>query len=162
MAKSRHFGGGNGGACQFAAMLNLTDIVGRRLVEILGDSSQADESRSHCDFLYGVEHGLYFRLPWEVGSDDWITDVRPASGHGPVDWPRRKWWHYRTKLWAASIVDILVPLEPEYRSPDSGVIALSSGWYVVQCSGGPTGIMPYVDIVSKVRDVDSMVPVWDT
>jgi hypothetical protein len=142
-------------------MIRREQIVGRRLANILGDSSLTDRSINFCDFLYVTDIGHCFRMPHNDGTDDMLAAVAPSEKHFPVRWPRGSWWHYHRKLWWPRIQDILVPADPEARFPDSSLIQMSSGWCVFQSSWGPIGIMPWVDVIAQLPRDAPMVSVWE-
>jgi hypothetical protein len=133
--------------------------VGHRIASISGDSSLSDHTYNHCDFIYQTDNCYAFRMPF----DDDSGDLLPSAGienHKPLTWPRDRWWRFRRRLWWAQITDILVPANIEKRYPDRGVIALSSGWFVVQCSGGPMGIAPFVTLVKRPDRNEPLTSVW--
>lgn len=140
-------------------MIQRSDIVGRRIANILGDTSLSDDSINFCDFIYQTDRGHCFRMPYNDETGDLLPAVTPGL-HLPVSWPRGKLWHYRWRLWTARIADVLVPANADERFLDTGVIALTSGWYIVQFSGAPIGIMPCVDIVPKLAGGEPMISVW--
>jgi hypothetical protein len=142
-------------------LLQRSDIVGHRLANILGDSSLSDESINYCDFVYQTDNGHCFRMPYDRDTADLLPHVEPTPNHSPTVWPRKEWWHYRRKLWTASITDILVPADPEERFLDTGIIALSSGWFVAQCGGTPIGILPSVNVIEEIS-AEPMISVWAT
>jgi len=140
-------------------MLKREDIVGKRITQILGDSSHSDESINYCDFIYVV--GTHsFRMPFDDETGDLLPYAAVTANHGELNWPREKTLHFERNLWSAHIVDILVPADSEARYPNSGVIELSSGWYVVQSSSGSLGIAPNVDIIPDLWEAGPMVSVW--
>ena len=102
-------------------------------------------------------------MPWTEDPGDVLPAAQPTANHRALTWPRwprSGWGHYRRNLWRTQISDILIPEDPEERYPDSGRIALTSGWYVVQLSGARHGIAPGVDIISEVPPDGSMLSVW--
>jgi hypothetical protein len=139
-----------------------SEIVGHRIVEILGDSSLSDSSFNWCSFVYRTDNGHAFRVPTgsTVWGDLWPLP-EPGKNYELLEWDKARAEHYRENLWSATIVDILVAEEMELRGPDSGVILLSSGWCLCQCGGGAMGIAPCVDIVELEKLDDPMISLWD-
>jgi len=141
-------------------MLNREDVVGHRIRRILAGSSLSDDALNFADFICELDNGVAFRLPYDDESDNWFGVAVKNANHRTVTFPKRKWWHYRQRLWRAWITDILVPADPELRYPDSARVALSSGWFLIQVSSAPIGIVPSIDIAPELHADDRMVAVW--
>lgn len=140
-------------------LIPRSDLVGHRLVAVLGDSSLSDATINSCDFIYTASSGYSFRSPSGYEGEDLLPEVAPGR-HSLLNWPAEKAAHYQEVLWSARIADILVPKDPEERHPDTGVIALTSGWYVVQCGAAPIGIAPMVYLVPDIDKSEPMISVW--
>jgi hypothetical protein len=143
-------------------VLLQTQVIGRRIANIFGDLSLSDEQINFGDFIYQLDNGVCFRMPHDDGSGHLFADTHLTASHSALEWPRGRWWFYRRKLWSAKIVDVLVPADEARRYVDSGVIALASGWFVVQSPYGPIGIMPNVSVVHQTGRDEPMVSVWQT
>jgi hypothetical protein len=141
-------------------MLNREDVIGHRIKRILADTTLSDDSLNFADFICELDNGVAFRLPYDDESEHWFVDVVPNANHKPLTFPKRHWWHYSRKLWRARISDVLVPADPELRFPDSARVALSSGWFLMQMSGAPIGILPCIDIMPELHADDPMVTIW--
>ena len=141
-------------------MYQRDEIVGRRIANVFCDSSLSDESLNFCDFVYVIDARRSFRMPFDDGTGDLLQHVAITEKHSPATCPRWRWWHYHRLLWRARITDILVPADRESRFPDTGIIALSSGWFLAQSCGGPMGIAPTVDIMARLNDDEPMVSIW--
>jgi len=141
-------------------MLPRKYIVGYSIKEILADTSSSDGSINYADFVLVSSSGLAFRMPYDDESSDWLEPVTPTKNHVAVTFPKSKQLHYRKLLWGADVVDILVPVDPDLRFPDSARIRLSSDWYVVACSGTPIGILPTIDITPGIATDEEMVSIW--
>jgi hypothetical protein len=143
------------------ALLDRAEIVGHRIAEVLADSSLSDESYQYCDFLYVTDHGRCFRMPDGNPDYDMLSAATPPATCGPVHWPAAQQRHFQKRLWSAEITDILVVADPELRFPDTGAIRLSSGWYLVQSSGGPIGIGSAVFLVENLAGAEPMISIWE-
>ena len=142
-------------------MLSREEIVGQRITNILGDSSRSDEAINFCDFVYVVANSRCFRMPsGDPEFGELLPAAQPTRNHAPLSWPWKGWWHRRRTLWTAMVTDILVSADPDTRYPDSGVIALSSGWCVIQAAGVPHGVLPEVSIVKQLPGDEPMISIW--
>lgn len=141
-------------------MLNREDVIGHRIKRIMADTSLLDDSLNFADFICELDNGAAFRFPYDDESADWFVAVDPSTNHKAITLPIRQWLHYSRNLWRAMITDVLVPADPELRFPDFARVALSSGWFLVQMSGAPTGILPSIDIMPDLQSDDPMVTVW--
>jgi hypothetical protein len=142
-------------------MLVRENVVGQRIVNILGDSSLSDDEYNYTDFVHELGNGVCFRLPVFDETGDLLPGVTLSANHKPLVLPKARWWFFRRKLWTAEITDILIPTDPEECFPGTARIALSSGYYVMTLSGGPRGIAPFVDVVAGL-DVDTpMSSLWN-
>ena len=142
-------------------MIQRDNIIGHRITAVLGDSSLSDKSINFCDFLYRTDNGQCFRMPGDDNSGELLASVEVTNSYERLNWPRESEAHYKRNLWNAAIVDILVPADPEKRYPDSGLIALSSGWYIMQYSCAPIGVLPFVSITQQSERGQPMTSVWD-
>lgn len=141
-------------------MLSHKDIVTRRIVEIVGDSSSSDDSFNFTDFIYVLDNNLALRMPYDDESGDYLPPATVTHNHQPLEWPKNEQRHLNENLWAATITDILIPQDCDERFPDSGVIKLSTGWFISQLCGAPHGIAPTVGIVNELDNAEAMVSVW--
>lgn len=141
-------------------MLQRNEIVGHRIKTILADGSYSDDAINFVDFIMISASGNAFRLPCEDESDDWLPLATPTSEHRTVRFPISSYFHYRKRLWGATVEDILIPKDPDLRFPDSARVQLSSGWYIIACSGAPLGIVPGIDIFDDISTDEEMVSVW--
>ena len=140
-------------------MLEQAKIVNAKIKSILGESS-SDDVINYTHFLFVLHNGISVSMPWGYDpADDFMIHIEPADGYEPLNWgdPKSKW----TPLWGGDITDVMIPEDPEKRTPDSGIIPLSTGWTVVQMSSAPIGIVPCVDIVLSEEMDEPMISVWD-
>jgi hypothetical protein len=142
-------------------MLPREDIVGHRITNIVGDSTSSDDSFNFTDFIYVLDNGIALRMPYDDESGDYLPIASLTQNHRPLVWPKSRKKHFNDNLWAATIADILIPLDPEERFLDSGAIKLSSGHFIAQLCGAPHGILPSVDILAEIGNAGAMVSVWD-
>ncbi len=142
-------------------MLPREDVVGHRIKDIVGDSTSSENSFNFTDFIYVLDNDVALRMPYDDESGDLLPSANVTQNHGALAWPNDKQRHFNDNLWNATITDILIPQDPEERYPDTGVIQLSSGWFIVQLAGAPTGIAPSVDILAELADAESMISVWE-
>lgn len=141
-------------------MLSREDIVAHRIVKIAGDSSSSDESFNFTDFIYVLDNNLTFRMPYDDESGEYLPLATLTHNHHALDWPKHTRQHLKKNLWDATITDVMIPRDHEERFPDSGVIKLSTGWFVSQLCGAPGGIVPSVDILKELGNSESMISVW--
>ena len=141
-------------------MLKREDVIGHRIKSIVADTTLTDGALNFADFVCELDNGVAFRLPYDDESDDWFGAVELSMNHEPISFPRKQWWHYSRRLWWATVSDVLVPADPDLRYPDSARVALSSGWFLAQMSGAPTGILPCIDIMPELNAEDPMVTIW--
>ena len=141
-------------------MLKREDIIGKRIMHIMGDTSQSDDGMNHCDFVYVLDGLNCFRMPFDQSPEPLFRLIDMKFNHGHLYWPPEKADHYQRVLWSATIVDLLMVADPEERYPDTGASELSSGWYVVQVSGLPEGLMPSVQVVDELLMNGPMVSIW--
>lgn len=143
-------------------MLSRRDIIGKKIRKILGDSSQSDSSHNFTDFAFVLENGLAFRMPWDADTkEELLQQIELVDLYGPLSWPESKLEYYEQNLWNSRITDILIPIDPEERFPDTGCICLDSGCYIEQISSGATGIAPMVFVLSEKNNLEEFVSVWD-
>jgi hypothetical protein len=148
-------------------MIHRNDLVGQRIASIVGDPSLPDPSLGidlgdwNClDLIYVANNGRSFRMP--IGDPD-EGDILPAASptalHDSLSWPKSG--EMDSRLWNATIIDILVRIDISERFPDSGLIELSSGWFISQLCAAPPGIMPNVDLIKLPKEeVSRYVSVW--
>ena len=70
------------------------EVVGRRIRKAHGDSSQSDNWFNFRDFVYRLDTGAEFRMPWAY--DRRAPLIEPAEierAHKPLHWygPKRRW-----------------------------------------------------------------------
>jgi hypothetical protein len=141
-------------------MISRELVVGHRIANIVGDSSLSDDDFNFIDVVYILDNEIAFRMPYDDGSGDLVSQVVVSPNHGPLIWPKDDEMHFDKNLWEAVIADILIPEDPDERYLDSGIIKLSSGWIVTQLSCAPRGIAASVGIQKDTGSSDSMMSVW--
>ena len=142
-------------------MLRRQDVLGHRIRRIFVDMSLSDHEYNYADFICLLDNGLAFRLPHDDESGDLFPTAKVSEAHVPATFPKRRWLHYPRRLWWARITDVLVPADPELRFPDSSRVALDSGWYLAQMSGGPIGVIPCIDIMPELMTDQELVTIWE-
>jgi hypothetical protein len=142
-------------------MLARDDVIGQQISEIVGASTDLENDIHYTDFIYVLANGMAFRMPSDDESGNWLPEATAMPDHLPLIWPADEKEHFQLNLWSATIAEILVPLEIDDRYPDSGVIKLSSGWYLIQSCSAPFGVTPYVQLVQDPLGEDAFVSVWD-
>lgn len=135
-------------------------VVGQQISNIVGDSSLSGADFNFTDFIYVLANGIAFRMPYDDESGDLLRQVAVSKNHAPLKWPPEMGNHFNDHLRVATIADILVPQNPEERFPDTGLIKLSSGWFLGQLGGAPCGISPSVNIQKDVGHSDPVISVW--
>ena len=143
-------------------MLRRDNVVGQRIKRIVANTSHSDDDFNVADFVCELRNGIAFRLPSDDETGDLFPGVEITDDFRTIKFDKRRWFHYKSRLWGARITDVLVPADPELRFPDSAVIALSSGWYIAQYSGAPRGILPLIDIMPTLNVDNEMMSVWET
>lgn len=114
---------------------------------------------NNADFVFELSDGRYIRIPDFYLSVTTIETCTLESRHLPVneEWKRQ----YDPNLFGHAIVDILIRRDPEPRTADSAAIKLDSGYYLMQESGAPQGILPDVFLVEAVDPLE-MQSVFET
>src|SRR6478735_2001186 len=80
------FGGPSFGGCQplfrqpsyrpwMIPLIQREEVIGRRLVNVLCDSSLSDANINLCDFLYVADNACCFRMPCDQGIGDLLPRV---------------------------------------------------------------------------------------
>ena len=136
----------------------IDTLIGVHIVDIYVAAWERD-TFNNADFIYELSDGRYVRIPDFYVS---VTDIETCTleaRHQPVsnEWKRQ----YHPNLFGRSIVDVLIPRDPEIRTADSAAIKLDSGYYVMQESGAPQGILPDVFLVEAVDPLE-MQSVFET
>ncbi len=136
----------------------IDTLVGVHIVDIYVASWEW-ETFNNADFIYELSDGRYIRIPDFYVS---VTDIETCTleaRHQPVsnEWKRQ----YYPNLFGCSIVDVLIQRDPEIRAADTSAIKLDSGYYLMQESGAPQGILPDVFLVEAVDPLE-MQSVFET
>jgi hypothetical protein len=142
-------------------MLRRELVIGRRIANILGDSTLSDGDFNFIDFVYVLDNDIAIRIPYDDESGDLLPQATVTPKHTRLVWPKDNPEHFKKNLWNATITDILLPHDPEERYPDRGIIKLSSGWYLTQLSGAPAGIAAAVYLQEEISP-DPLISVWET
>lgn len=136
----------------------IDSLIGVQIVEIHVATWEL-ESFNNADFVYELSDGRFVRIPdFHVS----VTDIETCTlepRHRPVgdEWKSP----HHPNLFRRSIVDVLIPRDPEIRTADSAALKLDSGYYLMQESGAPQGILPDVFLVEAV-DLQEMLSVFET
>ena len=116
---------------------------------------------NNADFIYELADGRYFRMPDFYLSVTNIEFCQPDSRHSRASVSEDVRDHYQQNLFGRTIVDILVPRDPEIRHADAAAVELDSGYYIMQESGTPQGILPSVFLFEAV-DMSELQSVFST
>lgn len=65
-------------------MLNCCNVVGHGITTIFADDSRSDEPFNYCDFVYLLDNGLAFRLPFDDETDQWLPPAQMSRVHRPA------------------------------------------------------------------------------
>jgi hypothetical protein len=114
---------------------------------------------NNADFIYELSDGRYVRIPDFYVSVTEIESCKLESRHRPVkdEWKNQ----YHANLFGRPIVDFLIPRDPEIRTADHAALKLDSGYYLMQESGAPQGILPDIFLVDAI-DSSEMQSVFET
>lgn len=116
---------------------------------------------NNADFIYELGDGRYIRMPDLYLKVTEIETCVPGSGHRRARTFEDEQDHYRVNLFGRAIVDIVIPRDPEVRNADATAIKLDSGYYLMQESGAPQGIIPSVFLVGSI-DRSAVQSVFET
>lgn len=118
-------------------------------------------SFNNADFIYELDDGRHIRMPDFYLKVTEIETCVPGSGHRRTRTFEDEQDHYRVNLFGRAIVDIMIPRDPEVRNADATAIKLDSGYYLMQESGAPQGIIPPVFLVDSI-DMSALQSVFET
>jgi len=96
-------------------------------------------SCDNADYIYRLKTGKCFRFPDIYKCVTHFEYCELTNDHALCKPVQSQVEFYRKNLFAATITDVLVSADPELRSPDEFILALSSGLYLFQESGNFTG-----------------------
>ncbi len=116
---------------------------------------------NNADFIFELSDGRFFRIPDFYLSVTTIETCLPDSRHRRARVTEDEGDHYRNNLFGRTILDILIPRDPKIRHADAVAIKLDSGYFVMQESGAPQGIVPSVFLVDSV-DMSELQSVFET
>ena len=141
-----------------ASAMLIDSLVGLHIVDIYVAAWERD-TFNNADFIYELSDGRFVRIPDFYVSVTHIESCVLEARHQPVshEWKRQ----FHQNLFGRAIVDVLIPRDPEIRAADSAAIKLDSGYYLMQESGAPRGILPDVFLVDAV-DQREMQSVFET
>lgn len=136
----------------------IDTLIGVRIVNIYVAAWER-ETFNNADFVYELSDGRHVRIPDFYLSVTHIETCTLEARHHPVsnEWRRQ----YDPNLFGHSIVDVLIQRDPERRAADNAAIKLDSGYYLMQESGAPQGILPDVFLVEAVDPLE-MQSVFET
>jgi hypothetical protein len=127
----------------------INSLIGAQIVGLYVASWETG-TFNNADFVFELSDGRYIRIPDFYVSVTTVETCRLDSLHRPAQIVDELRDHYGKYLFGRSIVDILIPRDPDLRTADSAAIKLDSGYYVLQESGAPQGILPGVYLVDAV------------
>jgi len=99
----------------------------------------SSSSCDNADFVYLLSNGKYFRFPDIYQSVTHFDYCELTGDHTRCEPSGTRYGDCKRNLYQAEITDVLVPEDPELRSNDEFILALSSGLYLFQESGNATG-----------------------
>ncbi len=136
----------------------IDSLIGVHIVDIFVAAWER-ETFNNADFIYELSDGRYVRIPDFFLSVTQIETCTLEGRHQPVsdEWRRQ----YHPNLFGRSIVDVLIPRDPEIRMADNAAIKLDSGYYLTQESGAPQGLLPDIYLVEAI-DSREMQSVFET
>ena len=138
----------------------IDTLIGVHIVDI-HVAEWERETFNNADFIFELSDGRYVRIPdfYVTVTVTQIETCALESRHRPVndEWKRQ----YSANIFGRSIVDVLIPRDPEIRMADNAAIKLDSGSYLMQESGAPQGILPDVFLVEAVDSLE-MQSVFET
>ncbi|MEM7474638.1 MAG: hypothetical protein AAF483_06560 [Planctomycetota bacterium] len=141
-------------------MPRLEELLGRRIDAVFARDCSSDYS-DRTDYVYRFSDGECFRFPEIyrsiIGFD--YCDLSPEHSLFEHQEDRREF--FEKNLFQAKICDVIVPKEPELRSPDEFVIRLSSGFYLFQESGNFPGCGSRFDLTESLTDAE-MISVFNS
>lgn len=138
----------------------IDSLIGARITGLFVAEWETGTFNS-ADFIYELSDGRNIRLPDFYLTVTTIETCIPDSRHRRARISHDERNHYQKNLFGRMIVDILVPRDPELRCADSAAIKLDSGYYIMQESGAPQGIIPSVFLVDAV-DLSELKSVFAT
>lgn len=138
----------------------IDSLLGARITGIFVATWETG-SFNNADFIYELGDGRNIRMPDFYLKVTEIETCVPESHHRRATCFEDEQEHYRANLFGRAIVDILIPRDPEIRNADATAIKLDSGYYVMQESGAPQGIIPSVFIVETI-DMSELLSVFNT
>ena len=142
-------------------MATVDRLLNNRIDKVFTRNWVVDGFES-ADFIYRLSTGKHFRFP-EIYER--VTDFEyclPSDEHRPYTPSGDKLEFYDKNFFHARITDLFVPEDPELRSPDEFIVALSSGLFLFQESGAPEGLVTRCDLTTKPSLHFAMVSVFDT
>jgi hypothetical protein len=143
-----------------ATKMLIDSLIGAQIIGLYVAEWETN-TFNNADFIYELADGRYIRMPDFYLTVTHIETTAPDSRHRRARCSDDEQDHYRRNLFGRTIVDIVIPRDHEIRHADGAAIKLDSGYYLMQESGAPQGIIPSVFLVESV-DMSEMQSVFET
>jgi hypothetical protein len=136
----------------------IDSLIGTHIVNIYVATWERG-TFNNADFIYELSDGRYVRLPDFYVSVTEIETCELDARYRPVnaDWNNQ----YHPNIFGRPIIDILIPRDPGIRTSDNAALKLDSGFYLMQESGAPQGILPDILLVEAIDSLQ-MQSVFET